>query len=374
MIPIDEGNENIGGKFIQFPGPVITWVGEMPWIDGFAYGDEEGGLRFTSTDGLTIGTFKAIKSDRSINQVAFSERDGFRYIAVCTASDIAIHRFTEGGDLLISKAYDWGGHGIYSTRSGGFLVPMGPVGLAVLTPRADGEIEEAVFTDSKNIKYFYTMSRIASSDRGEELWACAGRSDGLMAITLDGNRVRRQPRSMQSIYKPKDYVHACSIGNNEMPLATVSLSRNGEVDFFVDLLKDKTPLTWHFQHEQGIGTAYSLATACGHIFIITSNGIYICQDIVDRFLRGELEVGVEMVTVRHLPLEAIDFALAYKTWMMVLLDDKIVRLHLKDMISPGHFIEIDESGEQLRSDGAPDSESHWTNLVLRSAVRRLAVA
>jgi hypothetical protein len=28
---------------------------------------------------------------------------------VCTASDIAIHRFTEGGELLVSKTYDRGG-------------------------------------------------------------------------------------------------------------------------------------------------------------------------------------------------------------------------------------------------------------------------
>lgn len=373
-MPIEQGDENVGGKFIQFPGPVVTWVGEMPWIEGFAYGDEEGGLRFTSIDGRPAGSFKAIESDRSINQVAFSEVDGFRYIAVCTASDIAIHRFTEGGDLLVSKVYDWGGHGIHATRSGGFLVPRGPFGLAVLTPRADGHIEEAVFNDSNNMKYLYSMSRIASSDQGGELWACAGRSAGLMAITLDGNRVGQKPRSMQSALKPKDYVSACSIGNEAMPLAAVSLSRDGEVDFFVDLLKDKMPLTWHFHHAQGIGVAYSLATAGGHLFILTSNGIYTCRDMVSRFLRGDLRVGVEMVTVRHLPLETIDFALAYKTWMMVLLDGKIVRFHLSDIIIPGHSIVTGQSAEQSTPAEESDSEPKWRNFTSKSKVRKLAVA
>ncbi len=135
MSVFEQGEGNISGKFIQLPGSAITWVGERPWLNGFAYGDEEGWLRFTSIDGRPAWAFKAIESDRSINQVAFSELHGFRYIAACTASDIAIHRFTEGGDLLVSKKYDWGGHGIYSTERGVFLVPMGQIGLAVITPR-----------------------------------------------------------------------------------------------------------------------------------------------------------------------------------------------------------------------------------------------
>ena len=51
MIPIEQGEDVITGKSIEFHGPVITWVGEMPWIHGFAYGDEEGWLRFSSVDG-----------------------------------------------------------------------------------------------------------------------------------------------------------------------------------------------------------------------------------------------------------------------------------------------------------------------------------
>ena len=139
MIPIEESEASIRGKFIRFDGPVITWVGEMPWFDGFAFGDEDGGLRFTSIDGHSLRHFKSIESERSINQVAFSQCNGCRYIATCTASDIAIHRFTEEGNLLVSKVYDWGGHGIYSTRSGSFLVPMGLSGFTVFgTERVRG--------------------------------------------------------------------------------------------------------------------------------------------------------------------------------------------------------------------------------------------
>ncbi len=179
---------------------------------------------------------------------------------------------------------------------------------------------------------------------------------------------------MQSARNPKDYVCACSIGNETMPLAAVSLSRDGEVDFFVDILTDKMPLTWHFNHAQGIGVAYSLATAGGHLFILTSNGIYTCLDMVERFLRGELRAGVEMVTVRHLPLDVIDFALAYKTWMMVLLPDKIVRISLRDMIMTGRSIETTQSAEEATPVEASESEPLWGDIILPAAVRQLAVA
>jgi hypothetical protein len=117
-----------------------------------------------------------------------------------------------------------------------------------------------------------------------------------------------------------------------------------------------------------------LAHADGHLFILTSNGIYTCLDIVDRFLRGELRAGVEMVTVRHLPLEVIDFALAYKTWLMVLLHDRIVRLHLKDMIRPSGAIVTRQLAEQATAADASESEPIWSDITLPSAVGQLAVA
>jgi hypothetical protein len=372
MTPIEGGEATIGGKSIQFDGPVITWVGEMPWFDGFAFGDEEGGLRFTSVDGRLIRNFKCIESERSINQVAFSESNGCRYIAICTASDIAIHRFTEGGELLVSKVYDRGGHGIYSTHSGSFLVPMGLSGLAIFTPRPDGEIDEFVFSARNARKYFYVMSLIAFANDGQELWACAGRAGGLMALMLDSKSKLSISRSLQSAIKPKDYVYSWSIGNMEMPRAAVSLSRDGEVDFFVDLMKDRMPLTWHFSDTQVV--AYSMAAVGGHLVIATSKGIYTCVDIVNRFLRGELKVGVESITMRHLPVEIIDFAILYQKWVMVLLHDKVLRFDINDMLALSRFEAPEQSADHTTHMKTPGTESIWEDITMQAEVGKLASA
>ena len=77
-------------------------------------------------------------------------------------------------------------------------------------------------------------------------------------------------RSSQSPKNPKDYVSVCGIGNEQLPYATVSISRDGQVDFSENLIKDKTPLTWHFLETQGI--AYSLFAADGNLFVLTSKG------------------------------------------------------------------------------------------------------
>jgi len=372
MIPIDECDATIGGKFIQFDGPVITCVGAMPWFDGFVFGDEEGMLRFTSIDGRLRSIFKSIESERCINRVAFSESNGCRYIAICTASDIAIHRFTEGGTLLTSKVYDRGGHGIYSTRGGSFLAPMGLVGLAVFTPRPDGEIGEYVLSVRNARKYFYVMSHIASADDGQDLWACAGRAGGLIALTLDKNSRPSISRSLQSAIKPKDYVYSCSIGNMNMPRAAASLSRDGEVDFFVDLMEERMPLTWHFGDTQGV--AYSMAAVDGHLFIATSKGIYTCVDIVSRFLRGELKVGVEAVTVRHLPVEIIDFAILYERWMMVLLHDKVLTFDINDMLMPSRFVAPKQSADQGMLIETPATEPIWADIIMQAEVEELSSA
>ena len=364
MITIGQGEDHITGKSIEFHGPVITWVGEIPWIHGFAYGDEEGWLRFSSVDGPLNSQvpFKVIESNRAINQIAFNVFNNYKYIAVSTASNIAIHRLGEGGERTYSKTVDVGGHGIYATRWGGFLAPLGPGGLAAFYPTADGKLDQQILRHRGNFPYYYSMSRVGLTTEGKELWACAGRSGGLMAITLDENSVPQLVRSSQSVKKPKDYVSVCGIGNEQLPYATVSISRDGQVDFSESLLKDKTPLAWHFPETQGI--AYSLYAADGNLFILTSKGIYACIDIVKSFLEGKLTAGSSLSQVRYLSLEAIDFALLYNRWLMILQHNMVVRLDVRDVAMPDSSVTMRDSAAQEIAFDASASEPGWADITL----------
>jgi hypothetical protein len=370
MIPIKQGEGSVSGKVIKFRGPAITWVGVMPWLHGFVYGDEEGWLRFTSVDGpsTTNTPFKIIESDRSVNQVAFNECHGFRYIGACTASNVVIHRLIDASASVYSQEYEWGGHGIYSTGCGAFLVPRGQFGLAVITPSADGQPFREYLLKTRKFAYFYSMCRIGITADDKELWACAGRSGGLLAIALDKGARPEMLHSFQSKKRTNDYVGVCSIATETMPLAMVSLSRNGDVDFSTDLLRDRTPLTWHFRHTQGV------AAVDGHLFILTSKGLYSCIDIVGRFLRGELRAGMETVTVRYLPSDIIDIAVAYDKWMLVLEHDKVLRIAINDLLVPGHSVATGHSDEHTTALESSDSEPTWADTILRSKVEELELA
>ena len=285
--------------------------------------------------------FKVIESDRAINQIAFNTFGEYRYIAACTASNIAIHRVGEGGERIYAKTIDAGGHGIYATRWGGFLVPLGPGGLAAFYPTADGKLDQRILRHRGDFPYYYSMSRIGLTGEGKELWACAGRSGGLMAISLDEKSVPQLVRSSQSVKNPKDYVSVCGIGNELLPYAAVSISRDGQVDFSDNLLVDKTPLTWHFPETRG--TAYSLFAADGNLFILTSKGIYACIDIVKSFLDGNLTAGSSLSRVRYLSLEAIEFTLLYNRWLMILQHNMVVRLDVRDLAMPNSSVTMRDS-------------------------------
>jgi hypothetical protein len=364
MNPIEQVEDLITGKSIEFHGPVITWVGEMPWTQGFAYGDEEGWLRYSSVDGPLNSPmpFKVVESDRAINQIAFNSCGEYKYIAACTGSNIAIHRVGEGGERIYTKTVDVGGHGLYATRWGGFLAPLGPGGLAAFYPTADGTLDQHILRHRNNFPYYYSMSRVGLTAEGKELWACAGRSGGLMAITLDEKSVPQLVRSSQSATRPKDYVSVCGIGDEQRPYATVSISRDGQVDFSANLLKDKTPLTWHFPETQGI--AYSLLAADGNLFILTSKGIYVCIDIVKSFLEGKLAAGSSLSQVRYLSLEAIDFTLLYNRWLMILQHNMVVRLDVRELAMPDSSVTMRESPAQEISFDASGAEPRWADITL----------
>jgi len=365
---IEQGEAHISGKLIDLGGPVITWVGEMPWINGFAYGDEDGWLRFSSLDGPLKfpAPFRVVESERAINQVAFSVIDSIKYIGASTASNVAIHQLDENGVSVRCQTFKGGGHGIYATQSGEFVVPLGPGGLTSLFPGPHGRIIQRVLKPGPDVRYCYSMCRIGYLVE-RELWACAGRSGGLMVVVLDDRHVPTLLRSFRSATRPTDYVSVYGVGTTDHPYAYVSLSRDGLVDLGENIITDKTPVTWHFPGTEGV--AYSLFAAEGDLFILTSKGLYVCFDIVRWFLEGKLTGGERVLSkVRYLAMEMIDCALLYGRWLMILQPDRLVRLDVRDIVIPGQSITVGQSVEREASAGV----SAWADITLETV--ELAVA
>ena len=358
------GEEQITGKLIEFPGKVITCVSQLPSGEGFGFGDEEGWLHFSGVDDSSPSSkpIKVIESDRPLNQIAFSTFEGQKFIAASSASNIAIHNLSRQGESSPHLRTEFGAHGIYASSWGGFLAPLGPSGLAHFRPISGGKLEQNMLSHRDGRPYFYSMSRIGPTSGRSELWACAGRSLGVMAIALEQSGALNVLQTFKQVKSPMDYVGVWSISNSQLPYACVSLSSDRRVEFRTSVISDDQPITLTCPGVEGV--AYSLLAADGSLFILTSKGIYVWMDIVKVFLKGELRPGNVRSKVRSLSMEAIEFGLLYKRWMMVLRNNGILRLDIGDLGVLPHSVGKRELNEEAPWFDSSPSEAIWTDVAL----------
>jgi hypothetical protein len=77
-------------------------------------------------------------------------------------------------------------------------------------------------------------------------------------------------------------------------------------------VKPEAPVTLRFP--QICETGYEVRSARGHIFVLTSQGLYLIPHLVSRFLRGYRIDGLS--TVRRIETDAFDMAIAHETWLI----------------------------------------------------------
>ena len=174
----------ITGKSLHFPGPQVTWAGEFPWTRALCFGTEDGSIGVRSVNGDEISYGPIVESGEAINGVAFSRN----MVAISTCGELLINRHPFPGGLQ-TTVYNGGAHGVVATGSGGFLAPVGSSGLIQVELLPDGRLQHRELRGRDAELYFYRMARLGRTDRGDEIFACAGRNDGLMAITIKSDGV-----------------------------------------------------------------------------------------------------------------------------------------------------------------------------------------
>jgi hypothetical protein len=90
-------------------------------------------------------------------------------------------------------------------------------------------------------------------------------------------------------------------------------------------MKDTNPGAVRYENLQGV--AYRILCARGHLFVLTSTGMYIMRGLVERFLNEPL--GVVVTPILALPMEAVDAASAGEDWVLIVLPDCVLRLDLE---------------------------------------------
>ncbi len=312
-----------------------SWAGEGPSPDQFALGTFDGRLVYAGLDSHLGSPRKVVRSSESINGLAFTREDGNRLIGVSTRAEVVVHRFRGESDYLGSVRHDGGSHGIYPTAWGGFLSPLGRDGVLSISHAQENRFRVAGVSYNNPEAYFYKLTSVGVLD-GRELWACAGRREGLFVIEVGPDGQPRMIKRRKPIGRDVDVVSVCSIGDEDFPHAVAGVSRDRTIHLSYHLLDDRQLVSLSLPDLQG--TAYKIQAHGNDVIIHTSKGIYVCRDVLHRFTRN-IQTN-EPTYIRFLPASAIDFNLAYQKWLTLVTPEHVLRMQLSDLLNR----EIEEGG------------------------------
>jgi hypothetical protein len=309
-------------NFYKVQGQSITWVGECPWTNTLCFGSEDGKLHFTQ-DSPEIG--EAIIATDAINAVAFADN----LFAVSSRHEVRIGRrpAQNGGGLdVFSHGFRGGAHGVVASQTGAFLAPIGDQGLLLLKLDHCGVgVQTASHWDLPF--NFYKLIRLGTAPQGEEVFASAGRGDGLLAFPFSKEAV--SVSGTHHSFEAHDIVDVCPLNDPHYPLAVACLSRSRAVFLIRDVIEDQTPFALNYGGIQG--TPYSLLSAQGHLFLLTDRELIILPNVASRFLRGESLVGpLEIACVPVNVSEA--FLRRDQAILLIEEDSSVAQLEIEDLI------------------------------------------
>jgi len=319
---------SVGGE-PGHPHPVvdeITWAGECPWTGNYCFGTENGKVLFYKDNGDGPCLHRSeILAEEAINGVAFYKD----LIGVSTRSEVILHRSLpcEGGFELIA-AGPGGAHGISATPNGLFVAPMGRAGLFCIEARPNSPPKEWFEHAGEATLNYYALSNLGRSG-SKDVFACAARTDGLLTIQIDKDV---PPNPTVGMTSPKvDLIDVCSIRSPEWPFAVAALCLDRSLIFVRNVLSAEQPQTLRF--EEFRGTPYSILSADGHLFVLTSREIVVLPNLASRYLNEEkLDCPIHY---RKRPVQAVDAFITYGKDLMILTDEGVNIFEIPKLVREG---------------------------------------
>jgi hypothetical protein len=232
-------------------------------------------------------------------------------MAVSTPSDIVLHYYDQEKRKTKPVVFEGGSHGILATPSGRFFAPLGIDGLLQIKPEPDVPLRPNFHCARGRVLDFYSAVLLPPAEP-RTLLACATRRDGITAVSIPQGDAGGSIRMIQC--GGIDVVDVCALGRPDWQRAAAAVGRDCSVLLMKDVLGDGGPLLVNFPGMRG--NAYRILSAEGHLFILTSEFLYVLPDLVTRFLRGE-ELG-QATPVRAIQLKAVNAYMAYERWLLVI--------------------------------------------------------
>jgi hypothetical protein len=317
----------VEGRSLRFPDQEITWAGECPWTGGFCFGTESGELLICHVEGT--GKFHVVPikvAEEAVNGIAFW-RD---YVGVSTRSEVIVARRSPSNDHVTQVTKDQGGaHGIVATPGGRLFAPRGAAGLSRIEldrlPRDPFTGVTSDGPDQAAINFYKAI--YLENPASQDLLACAARMSGLLKIQSD----RDNPLDIVGLVSPNvDFIDVCSLPFPEWPYAVVGLSLDRSLIFLRNLLADETPQTLRLGELRG--TPYSILSADGHLFVLTSKELIAFPDLLPWYLSGEsLD---RPFRYRYTPIQAVDAYIAYGKHLVVVMDEEVRFFEIPRLVQP----------------------------------------
>jgi hypothetical protein len=303
----------VKGRLYQLEDHEITWAGDCPWTGSFCVGTESGEVLFYEDSGLgrSLALSEKIAED-AINGAAFFGD----FMGISTRSEIILCRRSPGVKFGIIVREQGGAHGILATPGGQFLAPMGTAGLFCIDVSED-QTPRAWIDHANGVQHNYYSLRYLSAFQGRAILVCAARNDGLLTIQFDKHTVDDK---ITGLTAPNiDVIDVCSLGSPQWPCAVAALCHDRTLIFVRNVLAFEPPQTLRFDGFQG--TPYSILSAQGHVFVLTSREIIVLPHLGTRYLSGEqLDRPIQY---RHKATAAVDAFIHDAKELMIITDDGI---------------------------------------------------
>jgi hypothetical protein len=255
-------------------GHVISWAGDCPWTNSICFGTNEGCL-IILPDLLP----EASLNSGAINAIAFSGD----LVTLSSPSEVTLCKRISEEPLLLQKlahSFEGGAHSIVAAAPGVFLATLGDDGVLCLSVDAKGNVTARVARQASGSEYYYKI--VPFIDRpGREVFLCAARHDGILVITTE-NGIPRPPVTCFR-FGEQDIIDVCPLNHPDYPYAVTCLSRSCGLFIVPDVFSTEFPYEVRFADIRG--TAYSLAAAQDHLFLLTSEAFFCLPRVISRMLK-----------------------------------------------------------------------------------------
>ena len=327
-------------EIMVFPGSSITWAGASPLEHDLCFGTEEGQIWFadlgrvagplTSDSRVSGSTMPGFTiTEEAVNGVAFTPD----LMAVSTRSEITFARWTAGppAQFHLNGEYAGGAHGVIATPGGVLAAPLGPDGLLLVEPTGAGAYSRRRLRAEGIEISFYRIAHLGVDRGGRDVYAAAGRDAGAMEVVIDAGGGPGEITASSDPRHPLDVVDVCSLPSVSHPFASASLGIDNAIYLSRGIVGDRAPVCLRFADLRG--TAYSIASAAGHLFLLTSEALYTFPDLVSGYLDGDRlhrRRGVSRISV-----DPIDMALVYGSHVLLTLDEGIAKFEIDQLVMRG---------------------------------------